>query len=389
MKAIERATRQPVAPLTLPTIKTINDFRIAKFKDQISDTLAEGGLEVFRSLIEEYEAEKNVPAVEIAAALAKLARGEVPLLLEKQNRDAKPAPTWQDERPARPARSDFANRSDFRSEAPSSFGKKERVARAPDPGMTTYRIAVGHQHGVKPGNIVGAIANEGGVDSKNIGRIEIYDDYSVLDMPSTMSSETLELLQGTIVAGQRLRIMREGAGGASGAPAAAPAAAPKKKYEASGAKESGSPMNLEKFSTPIEGDEPAAAPKKKKGVKEEFAMETYRIEVGSEHGVKPANIVGAIANEAGLEARHIGRIDIFDNYTVLDLPERMPKELLEHLKTVWVAGKQLNISPSSHGGKPPSKPGLAKATFGERKTGGDRRFADKGGDKKPHRKGPK
>ncbi len=379
LKAIERATRQPVAPLTLPTIKTINDFRIAKFKDQISDTLAEGGLEVFRSLIEEYETEKNVPAVEIAAALAKLARGDVPLLLEKQNRDAKPAPTWQDERPARPAR------SDFRSDAPSSFGKKERVARAPDPGMATYRIAVGHQHGVKPGNIVGAIANEGGVDSKNIGRIEIYDDYSVLDMPASMSNDTLELLQGTIVAGQRLRIMREGAGGA---PAAAPAA-PKKKYEASGAKESGSPMNLEKFSRPIEDDEPAPAPKKKKGVKEEFAMETYRIEVGSEHGVKPANIVGAIANEAGLEARHIGRIDIFDNYTVLDLPERMPKELLEHLKGVWVAGKQLNISPSSHGGKPPSKPGLAKATFGERKTGGDRRFADKGADKKPHRKGAK
>ncbi len=374
LKAIERATRQPVAPLTLPTIKTINDFRIAKFKDQISETLAEGGLEVFRSLIEEYEAEKNVPAVEIAAALAKLARGDVPLLLEKQNRDAKPASTWQDERPApRATRSDFAS------------GKKERIARAPDPGMATYRIAVGHQHGVKPGNIVGAIANEGGVDSKNIGRIEIYDDYSVLDMPSSMSSETLELLQGTIVAGQRLRIMREGAGGV---PAAA-AAAPKKKYEDSGAKVAGSPMNLEKFTRPIADEESAPAPKKKKGVKEEFAMETYRIEVGSEHGVKPANIVGAIANEAGLEARHIGRIDIFDNYTVLDLPERMPKELLEHLKGVWVAGKQLNISPSSHGSKPPSKPGLAKATFGERKTGGDRRFADKGADKKPHRKGAK
>ncbi len=309
----------------------------------------------------------------------------MPLLLEKQNRDAKPAATWE-ERPARPARSDFVPRSDFRSDAPSSFGKKERVARAPDPGMATYRIAVGHQHGVKPGNIVGAIANEGGVDSKNIGRIEIYDDYSVLDMPASMSSDTLELLQGTIVAGQRLRIMREGAGGA---PAAAPAAAPKKKYEASGAKDVGSPMNLEKFSRPIEDEEPAPAPKKKKGVKEEFAMETYRIEVGSEHGVKPANIVGAIANEAGLEARHIGRIDIFDNYTVLDLPERMPKELLEHLKGVWVAGKQLNISPSAHGSKPPSKPGLAKATFGERKTGGDRRFADKGADKKPHRKGTK
>lgn len=76
LKAIERATRQPVSPLTLPTVKTINDVRIAKFKDQITETLAAGGIDVFRTLIEEYERELNVPAVEIAAALAKLARGD-------------------------------------------------------------------------------------------------------------------------------------------------------------------------------------------------------------------------------------------------------------------------------------------------------------------------
>ncbi|MFZ3287376.1 MAG: DEAD/DEAH box helicase, partial [Telluria sp.] len=81
LKAIERATRQPVAPLTLPTVKAVNDVRIAKFKDQIGEALAAGGLDVFRSLIEEYEREQNVPAIEIAAALAKLARGDVPLLL--------------------------------------------------------------------------------------------------------------------------------------------------------------------------------------------------------------------------------------------------------------------------------------------------------------------
>jgi ATP-dependent RNA helicase DeaD len=73
LKAIERATRQPVAPLTLPTIKAVNDVRIAKFKDQITETLAAGGLEMFRTLIEEYEREQNVPAIDIAAALAKLA----------------------------------------------------------------------------------------------------------------------------------------------------------------------------------------------------------------------------------------------------------------------------------------------------------------------------
>ena len=72
-------------------------------------------------------------------------------------------------------------------------------------------------------------------------------------------------------------------------------------------------------------------------------MESFRIEVGHAHGVKPANIVGAIANEAGLDSKYIGRIDIQDDYTVLDLPEGMPKELLMHLKKVWVSGQQLRI----------------------------------------------
>jgi ATP-dependent RNA helicase DeaD len=91
LKAIERATRQPVAQLTLPTIKAVNDVRIAKFKDQIGETLAAGGLDMFRSLIEEYEREQNVPAIDIAAALAKLSRGDEPLLLEKPDREPKAA----------------------------------------------------------------------------------------------------------------------------------------------------------------------------------------------------------------------------------------------------------------------------------------------------------
>ena len=85
LKAIERATRQPISVLELPSVEAVNDVRIARFKEQIAETIAAGGLEVFHSLIEDYEREHNVPAVEIAAALAKLARGDVPLLLDKKN----------------------------------------------------------------------------------------------------------------------------------------------------------------------------------------------------------------------------------------------------------------------------------------------------------------
>ena len=202
LKAIERATRQPVAPLTLPTVKAVNDVRIAKFKDQITEVLAAGGLDVFRSLIEEYEREQNVPAVEIAAALAKLARGDVPLLLEKPNRDAKSAPSWAATESSAPRapRSDspaprFAERSERpdRGDAPA-FKPRERTMKPQEEGMGTFRIEVGHAHGVKPGNIVGAIANEAGIESKFIGRIEIYDDYSTLDLPSDMPPDLIDHL---------------------------------------------------------------------------------------------------------------------------------------------------------------------------------------------------
>jgi ATP-dependent RNA helicase DeaD len=75
----------------------------------------------------------------------------------------------------------------------------------------------------------------------------------------------------------------------------------------------------------------------------ELSMRTYRIDVGHQHGVQPGNIVGAIANEADLEARYIGRIDIRDDFTLVDLPDGMPPELLAHLKKVRVASRPLQM----------------------------------------------
>jgi len=218
LKAIERATRQPVAPLSLPTIKEVNEVRISRFKDQIRTTLAEGGgLEVFRSLIEEIEREDNVPAIEIAAALAKLARGDEPLLLTKPDREARPegVPSQREfgggqERgfQERPPRGDWEDRP---ARPPREPGfKKERVAREPEPGMATFRIEVGYVHGAKPGNIVGAIANEANIPSKHIGRIEIYDDYSTLDLPDDMPKDLVDHLKTVWVAGRQLDITRDG-----------------------------------------------------------------------------------------------------------------------------------------------------------------------------------
>jgi ATP-dependent RNA helicase DeaD len=89
--------------------------------------------------------------------------------------------------------------------------------------------------------------------------------------------------------------------------------------------------------------------------------------VGHDHQVKPGNIVGAIANEADIESKYIGRINIFDDYSTVDLPEGMPKELLYTLKKVWVAGQQLKISPLKKGGGAGKPGGRKKADDGKEK----------------------
>ncbi len=129
--------------------------------------------------------------------------------------------------------------------------------------------------------------------------------------------------------------------------------------------------------------QPAASASKQRGSRKgAVGMQAFRIEVGHAHGVKPANIVGAIANEAGLDAKYIGRIEIFDDYSVLDLPQGMPSEVFEQLKTVAVAGQPLRIS---HVGKQLASghdPAAKKIPLSMPAKGGDRRvnekkFADK------------
>ena len=73
-------------------------------------------------------------------------------------------------------------------------------------------------------------------------------------------------------------------------------------------------------------------------------MQTYRVEVGRTHGVEVKNIVGAIANEAGIDSKDIGRISLQDDFSTVDLPEGMPKDLFQQLRKVWVCNKQLELS---------------------------------------------
>jgi ATP-dependent RNA helicase DeaD len=190
LRAIERATRQKIEPLELPSTETVNNKRIADFKQRISDTLAAGELDFMQGLVEQYQQEHDVPALEIAAALAKISIGDRPLLLKPDE--------------PRPAR----RRSQSRQRDEETERRLRRPQTRPGKGMERFRIEVGRQHDVKPGNIVGAIANEAGLDSRYIGHIDIHTEFSLVDLPIGMPKDVFQDLRRARVCGQRLDISR-------------------------------------------------------------------------------------------------------------------------------------------------------------------------------------
>jgi ATP-dependent RNA helicase DeaD len=188
---IEKATKQKVQEMGLPSTEAINNKRIARFKQNITDTLAAEGLSFYSQLIEQYQQEHNVSALEIASALAKLVQGETPLLM--QNPPKKSGESREEKAP---------------KEGKPGRERKSRRSFGADIEMELFRIEVGHIHGVKPGNIVGAIANETGIDGDHIARIKIEDDYSTVELPAGMPKELLQELKKIRVAGQPLNISR-------------------------------------------------------------------------------------------------------------------------------------------------------------------------------------
>lgn len=193
LQAIEKATRSKIELMELPSTDLINTKRVANFKQAITDSLGNEDLKLYREILEQYQFEHNVPALDIAAALAKLFHGDKPLLLKKEAKK---------ESSKKPERERFENERPQKKRRTS----EERFLTPRETGMERYRLEVGHEHKVKPGNIVGAIANEAGIESKHIGRINIFDEYSVVDLPEGMPKEILQHLKNTYVAGRKIQI---------------------------------------------------------------------------------------------------------------------------------------------------------------------------------------
>jgi ATP-dependent RNA helicase DeaD len=199
-KAIERSTRQAIEPMNLPSVAEVNEQRIARFKQRISDTLENERLDAFRELLSEYAAEHNVALDSLAPALAFMAQGDELLMTTRQ-----------------PGQEQTATASFGDQKPRAAAGSKAKKSFDSDADLETFRIEVGRSHGVEPRNIVGAVANEAGVESAHIGRIDIRDEHSLVDLPKGMPGEIFEHLKTVWVANRQLAISRE-----QGTPAAPP-----------------------------------------------------------------------------------------------------------------------------------------------------------------------
>lgn len=202
LRLIERATRQPIAEMRLPSLEAVQARRVEKFRDQLLAVLAEGRGEQWRPMLDTLAQEQGVSALDLACALAALQQGDAPV-----GRTESPAPvsmkSLSPQRPVKPRAEIDESRPQEREERPQ---RAASPSRAPAQGVARYRVEVGSVHGVKPGQIVGAIANEADLDSQFIGRIEIFEDHSWVDLPEGMPKAVHKILHKAWVCGRQLQI---------------------------------------------------------------------------------------------------------------------------------------------------------------------------------------
>ncbi len=196
LRLIERAVQQNLEVVDPPSIEEVNASRIKNFCNRIDNVTAARDLTIFKDLIANYAEQSGQPLELIAAALAQIAQQGRPFLLQQQPTESR------------------RRRADEKSHSEGERSRRgKREFGPPGSGMTRYRIQVGHRDGVKPGNIVGAVANEAGIDGQMIGPIRIHDAYSTIDLPEGMPEDVYQALRSTRIGGKllRLSIEREGA----------------------------------------------------------------------------------------------------------------------------------------------------------------------------------
>ena len=205
LRSIERVTNATIEEMDLPTVDEVNESRKSKFMDSITESLEASDLQVFKTMVREYCAANNVPMDDIAAALATQALAGDEFLMKEPPRDKRD----RRDRFDRDDRRDRGGRGRDRFDR-DDRGDRQGGRRFDDSGnFDTYRLDVGKRHHVRPGAIVGALANEGGLNSKDFGRITIGGDFTLVELPKNLDRAVLDRLEDTRISGQLINIQRD------------------------------------------------------------------------------------------------------------------------------------------------------------------------------------
>jgi ATP-dependent RNA helicase DeaD len=205
LRLIERATRQTIEPLSLPSVDDVNTRRLGKFKARIGEALAGVPAEFYRKAVQEVALETGADLLSVAAALASMVEGASPVQSSwRENPDNVPP-----ERPERPERAERAKRRD--EDAPPLPEVEEGGFAFEDDGQQiAWRLAVGHRHGAQPGSIVGAIANEARLHGSQINGVDIRADYTLVRLPANLPKAVLARLSKVRIRGQELDLQADG-----------------------------------------------------------------------------------------------------------------------------------------------------------------------------------
>jgi ATP-dependent RNA helicase DeaD len=202
IRNLERATGQPIELMEVPGNTAINQGRLDRLRKRLSeaangvaDNSEEGAL--IQELMQRVATELELTPEQIALAALNLAIGPNGLLRKGDD-------DWiQNTQRMDRDRGDRGDRGERRER------RTDRPARAPEEDMQRYRVAVGHRDRVKPGNLVGAIAGETGLQGRSIGRIQIFDNHSLVDLPKGMPEDIFNSLRTLRVMNRELQITQD------------------------------------------------------------------------------------------------------------------------------------------------------------------------------------
>ena len=383
LSAIERTIRQRIPPMDPPSAAQVTEHRIDRLIALLRSTKAEEDLDFFYSLVGRIEQEQEMSLLDIAATLTYLMQRERPLAMRDEPRPTRQFGATRDEpRPQRQAggeRERPGGERRYEDRPPRDRNQGERPQGDRPQADRPYRPREGD--GARDARPTGAPRDRQYGDHRHDQRPawtqqQQPGQYAHEDRPARDDRPPFRPRDGE--AGRGFRDPRQG---------------PTHDQRPSWTQQQ-QPGQYAREDRPARDDRPAFRPdrpdrpdfrprddrpRREDGPRgprpDAVPMEHFRIDVGRRDGVTPREIVGAIANEGGLDGRHIGRIDIQDDHCTLDLPAGMPREVKEHLRKVWVCGRPLNLAPAE-GGPRGDRPGADRPRSAER-PGGDRPRGDR------------